>query len=376
MPPLPTTLRLLWLLLAQAVTIGVGVLIAWRVCGPTPAPSRHDIVAIHESAGGASLTETLLGRRADAGYRSAAHKASVAVVNVYTRTVSKRRKRGLRPFHDEIRATESLGSGVIVAAQGYILTNNHVVEGATEIAVMLPEGKIAEARVLGTDPDTDLAVLKVDATNLQPITFADPHSVQVGDVVLAVGDPFGVGQTVTQGIVSATGRNRLGINTYENFIQTDAAINPGNSGGALVDVEGNLVGINAAIYTESGGYEGIGFAIPVSLARQVMEQIIAHGRVERGWIGVVARDIDRSDATGAMIESVQRGGPGERGGMRVGDVVTAVNGKGIPDATALINETALLAPGSRAEIRVVRHGRAMALAVEPGLRPATERRRR
>jgi serine protease DegQ len=259
-----------------------------------------------------------------------------------------------------------------------ILTNNHVVDGATEIAVMLPDGRVAAARVLGTDPDTDLAVLRVAATDLQPITFADPRSVQVGDVVLAVGDPFGVGQTVTQGIVSATGRNRLGINTFENFIQTDAAINPGNSGGALVDIDGNLVGINAAIYSESGGSQGIGFAIPVSLARQVMDQIIAHGRVERGWIGVVARDADRGDAgaVGAVIGGVQRGGPGERAGLLVGDTVTAMNGKSIADATALINETAMLAPGARAEFKLVRHGKTVALVVELGRRPMPGKRRR
>jgi len=282
-----------------------------------------------------------------------------------------------RPFREDVQDSLSLGSGVIVAAQGYIVTNNHVVEGATEVAVMLPNGKVADARVIGTDADTDLAVLKVAATDLQPITFADPHSVQVGDVVLAVGDPFGVGQTVTQGIVSATGRNRLGINTFENFIQTDAAINPGNSGGALVDIDGNLVGINAAIYSESGGSQGIGFAIPVSLARQVMEQIIAHGRVERGWLGVVARDAERGDAgaVGAMIERVQRGGPGERAGLHVGDTVTAMNGKNITDATALINETAMLAPGTRAEFKLVRRGKTMDLAVELGRRPSVAKQR-
>jgi S1-C subfamily serine protease len=182
---------------------------------------------------------------------------------------------------------------------------------------------------------------------------------------------------VTQGIVSATGRNRLGINTFENFIQTDAAINPGNSGGALVDIDGNLVGINAAIYSESGGSQGIGFAIPVSLARQVMEQIIAHGRVERGWIGVVARDADRGDAgaAGAVIERVQRGGPGERAGLHVGDTVTAMNGKNITDATALINETAMLAPGTRAEFKLVRRGKTMDIAVELGRRPSVAKQR-
>ena len=379
MKAIPSTLHRLWMLLAQVVTVGAGLLIAWRALGPTPPPPTHnDVVAIHDSASDSSLANAILGRRADTGFRTAARKASASVVNVYTRTVPKHRKRGVRPFSEDVQASSSLGSGVIVAAQGYILTNNHVIEGAAEIAVMLPDGRVAAARVLGTDPDTDLAVLKVAATGLQPITFADPRSVQVGDVVLAVGDPFGVGQTVTQGIVSATGRNRLGINTFENFIQTDAAINPGNSGGALVDIDGNLVGINAAIYSESGGSQGIGFAIPVSLARHVMEQIIAHGRVERGWIGVVARGADRGDAgaAGAVIEGVQRGGPGERAGLHVGDTVTEMNGKGIANASELINETAMLAPGARAEFKLVRRGKPMDLAVELGRRPMPGNRRR
>jgi len=365
------TLHRLWMLLAQAVTVGAGLLIAWHAFGPTASPpARNDVVTIHEAGGSSSLASTILGRR-DTGFRSAARKASASVVNIYTRSASSRRSR-----HGQ--ESLSLGSGVIVAKQGYILTNNHVVDGATEIAVMLPNGKVADAQLLGRDPDTDLAVLKVDATDLPPITFAEPGSVQVGDIVLAVGDPFGVGQTVTQGIVSATGRNRLGINTFENFIQTDAAINPGNSGGALVDIDGNLVGINAAIYSESGGSQGIGFAIPVSLAREVMDQIIAHGRVERGWIGVVARDAKRSapDASGAVVEKVQRGGPGEKAGLRAGDTVTAMNGKSIADAMALINETAMLAPGSRVEFKLTRHGVAMAVPVELGRRPVPAERRR
>ncbi|MDP3613851.1 MAG: trypsin-like peptidase domain-containing protein, partial [Rubrivivax sp.] len=267
-------------------------------------------------------------------------------------------------------------SGVIVAAQGFILTNNHVVEGADEIAVMLPGGKVAEARVVGTDPETDLAVLRVEAKGLQPITFADPVSVQVGDIVLAVGDPFGVGQTVTQGIVSATGRNRLGSNTFENFIQTDAAINPGNSGGALVDTSGHLVGINTAIYSRSGGSQGIGFAIPVSLARQVMEQIIAIGRVSRGWLGVSARDVVHETtgaAAGAALVAVQRGGPAERAGLRAGDTVVSINGKEIGDTAALINETAALSPGTKAQFKVLRGRETTSLAVELGQRPITRK---
>jgi len=230
------------------------------------------------------------------------------------------------------------------------------------------------ARVVGTDPETDLAVLKIDAKNLSAITFGKSEELQVGDVVLAIGNPFGVGQTVTQGIVSATGRNRLGINTFENFIQTDAAINPGNSGGALIDTNGNLIGINTAIFTKTEGSVGIGFAIPVSLARQVMEQIITKGRVDRGWLGVSAQDTEHdANVRGARIMGVQRGGPAERAGIRPGDVVVAVNGKPIPDTGALINETAALAPGTRGTFGVLRDGKPLSIPVEVGRRPPPAR---
>lgn len=367
----------LWMLFVQAVAVGAGLLVAWRAFGPaapqsppTSPADRREVVTVHETSGSSSLASTLLGRR-DTGYRAAARKAAASVVNVYSRSAPKRRGR-------RAKDSLSLGSGVIVAAKGYILTNDHVVDGADEFAVTLPSGKVVDAKLLGRDPETDLAVLKVDATDLQPITFADADSVQVGDIVLAVGDPFEVGQTVTHGIVSATGRNRLGINTFENFIQTDAAINPGNSGGALVDIDGNLVGINSAIYSESGGFQGIGFAIPVSLARKVMDQIIAHGRVDRGWLGVSASDVGSGEpgATGAVIKKIERGSPGDKAGLRVGDTVIALNGKGIADATALINETAMLAPGSQAEYKVIRHGETMALEAELGRRLASAAKRR
>ncbi|MBN9203601.1 MAG: trypsin-like peptidase domain-containing protein [Methylibium petroleiphilum] len=376
----------LWLLIAQVIAVSAGLLIAWRAFGPEPAtPARPDIVALREaphadpaaSAPGAKAVVA----RLEGGFRAAAAKASASVVNIYTRKAPPRQLPGwLRPYggseEEAAQGQSSLGSGVIVAAQGFILTNNHVVEGADEIAVMLPGGKVAEARVVGTDPETDLAVLRIDAKGLQPITFADPASVQIGDIVLAVGDPFGVGQTVTQGIVSATGRNRLGINTFENFIQTDAAINPGNSGGALVDASGHLVGINTAIYSRSGGSQGIGFAIPVSLARQVMEQIIATGRVSRGWLGVSARDVVHETtgaAAGAALVAVQRGGPADRAGLRAGDTVVSINGKEISDTAALINETAALSPGTQAQFKVLRGREAVSLAVELGQRPVTRK---
>ena len=382
----PSLVWRLWLLIAQVIAVSAGLLIAWKAFGPeTATPTRTDVVALreapHADTSASSSTGSVVMTRLEGGFRAAAAKASASVVNIYTRKAPPRQLPGwLRPYggsdEEAAQGQSSLGSGVIVAAQGFILTNNHVVEGADEIAVMLPGGKVAEARVVGTDPETDLAVLRVEAKGLQPITFADPASVQIGDIVLAVGDPFGVGQTVTQGIVSATGRNRLGINTFENFIQTDAAINPGNSGGALVDASGHLVGINTAIYSRSGGSQGIGFAIPVSLARQVMEQIIATGRVSRGWLGVSARDVIHETtgaAAGAALAAVQRGGPADRAGLRAGDTVLSINGKEVVDTAALINETAALNPGTQAQFKILRGREAVSLAVELGQRPVTRK---
>ena len=382
----PSLVWRLWLLIAQVIAVSAGLLIAWKAFGPEPvAPARTDVVALREAPHADTSASAPNGKavmtRLEGGFRAAAAKASASVVNIYTRKAPPRQLPGwLRPYggpdEEAGQGQSSLGSGVIVAAQGFILTNNHVVEGADEIAVMLPGGKVAEARVVGTDPETDLAVLRIEAKGLQPITFADPASVQIGDIVLAVGDPFGVGQTVTQGIVSATGRNRLGINTFENFIQTDAAINPGNSGGALVDASGHLVGINTAIYSRSGGSQGIGFAIPVSLARQVMEQIITTGRVSRGWLGVSARDVIHETtgaAAGAALVAVQRGGPADRAGLRAGDTVVSINGKEISDTVALINETAALSPGTQAQFKILRGREAVSVAVELGRRPVTRK---
>ncbi len=383
----PSALRRLWLLTAQVIAISAGVIVAWRAFGPSgpEAPVAADVVAVQEAphtpAGAASAASgKAVASRLEAGFRQAASKASASVVNIYTLKAVSRRVpgwQGPQGREEEGAGQASLGSGVIVAAQGFVLTNNHVVEGADEIAVMLPDGKVSGAKVVGTDPETDLAVLKVEAGTLQPITFADPTSVQVGDIVLAVGDPFGVGKTVTQGIVSATGRNRLGINTFENFIQTDAAINPGNSGGALVDTAGHLVGINTAIYSRSGGSQGIGFAIPVSVARQVMEQIIATGRVRRGWLGVSSRDVVREASgapAGAALVAVQRGGPADRAGLKPGDTVLSINDKDIPDSAALLAETAAIAPGTQARIKVLRGRESVSLAVELGQRPVQRQR--
>ena len=327
-------------------------------------------------------------------YSVAARKAMPSVVNIST---SKEIKVPRHPLMDdplfrrffgeqldsETQRASSLGSGVIVGTEGYILTNNHVIEQADEIEVSLNDGRQARARIVGTDPDTDLAVLKVELDNLPAITFGTEDHVNVGDVVLAIGNPFGVGQTVTMGIVSALERTHLGINTFENFIQTDAAINPGNSGGALVDSAGNLIGVNTAIFSRSGGSMGIGFAIPVSLARQVMQQIIQTGSVTRGWIGVEVDDLSPemadsyklADAKGVLIAGVVRGGPADRAGVRPGDVLVEVNDKAVPNPSAMLNVVAAVQPGSVATLKLLRNGNPVALKLTVGKRPKPQRAR-
>jgi len=273
-----------------------------------------------------------------------------------------------------------LGSGVIVSADGYILTNNHVVEAADEIEVATQDGRKLKARVVGSDPDSDLAVVRVDlgtGNKLPAVTFAPAESLRVGDVVLAIGNPFGVGQTVTHGIVSALGRSHLGINTFENFIQTDAAINPGNSGGALVDSNGHLVGINTAIFSQSGGSMGIGFAIPVSLAKSVMEQIIRTGTVTRGWVGVEVQEITEElaesfklpNTQGALIAGVVRGSPADRAGIRPGDILLSVAGKPVGDAQSMIELISAQTPGQQTQIKIRRAGKEADLTVAIAKRP-------
>lgn len=312
-----------------------------------------------------------------------------AVVNIFTSKEVRNPRHPLfqdpffrRFFGDELpddqqQKSSSLGSGVIVSSEGYVLTNHHVVEAADQIEVALADGRTTLARIVGTDPDTDLAVLQIQLPNLPVITFSDGEPPKVGDVVLAIGNPFGVGQTVTMGIVSALGRNRLGINTFENFIQTDAAINPGNSGGALVDASGRLQGINSAIYSRSGGSQGIGFAIPVSLAKQVMEQIIQKGSVTRGWIGVEVQDLTPELAqsfeikgkAGVIIAGVLRGGPADKAGVRPGDVLLEIEGKPVGNSSEMLNSVAALTPGSAVKIRFIRNRSALNLSVDVGKRP-------
>jgi serine protease DegQ len=378
-----------WLLFAQivaAVVLSLAALLALDRLIPGLLPSAGIGVTIHEavSGGGGPLSS----------YANAAAKSRPSVVNIFTsKEVLARRN----PFSDDPlfrrffgkqqkndnqpQRVSNLGSGVIVSGDGYILTNHHVIEAADEIQVALPDGQTLPAKLVGTDPETDVAVLKVQHGTLPAITFARPDAARVGDVVLAIGNPFGVGQTVTMGIVSALGRSHLGINTFENYIQTDAAINPGNSGGALVDTYGNLVGVNTAIFSRSGGNLGIGFAIPVSIVRQVMDQIIAHGGVTRGWVGIEVQEISPEIADsfglkstdGALIAGVLRGGPADRAGIRPGDVLVAVNSQPVKDSVSLLNLIAALPPGRVAQLRFIRAQTQLLATATVEKRPSMQR---
>jgi serine protease DegQ len=377
-------MRRLWLVFAQAVTVSVAVLFAVQTLKPewlgSHAKDAVGIVALHEAVPTAD-------NRNVASYNNAAKRALPTVVHIYT-TQEVRSDHPLAndPFwyhffggrNSPTERRSGLGSGVVVSDKGFILTNYHVVEGADDIQVASNDGRKFEAKVVGSDPESDLAVVRIAAdAKLPAITFAAPNSLRVGDVVLAIGNPFGVGQTVTSGIVSALGRSHLGINTFEDFIQTDAAINPGNSGGALVDSNGFLVGINSAIYSQSGGSMGIGFAIPVSLARSVMEQIIKTGTVTRGWIGVEVQEISPELAEsfgmpstdGALIAGVLRGGPAAKAGIRPGDVLLAIDGKKITDAENMLELIAALRPGETGHISLRREGKEVDVSAIIGKRP-------
>ena len=385
-------MRRTWLIFSQAVTVAVAVLFVVATLKPEwlqrgAASSTPNVVSIITSpttnAGGAAVPTGV-------SYAPAAKRAAPAVVSI---TASKAPARGPRsddPLfefffggHGRLQREPQvgLGSGVIVSPQGYLLTNNHVIDGADDIEVMLADGRQARAKVVGTDPETDVAVLKIELDRLPAITFGDADNLQVGDVVLAIGNPFGIGQTVTSGIVSALGRDTLRINTFENFIQTDAAINPGNSGGALVDTNGTLLGINTAIYSRSGGSLGIGFAIPVSTARQVMESLIKDGQVTRGFLGVEQRELTPEIAEtlnlpikrGVLITGVQQSGPASAGGLRPGDVVVRVADTPVSNPSQMLNVVAALKPQQVAAIGVQRGDQALELKVTIGQRPKLRR---
>lgn len=321
-------------------------------------------------------------------YAEAVNLASPAVANLYTTKLVSKPSHPLfedpqfrRFFGDNLprqqRMESSLGSAVIMSPEGYLLTNNHVVAGADQIVVALKDGRETLARVIGSDPETDLAVLKIDIGNLPAITLGRSDNINIGDVTLAIGNPFGVGQTVTMGIISATGRNQLGLNTYEDFIQTDAAINPGNSGGALVDAYGNLVGINTAIFSKSGGSQGIGFAIPTKLALEVMQAIIEHGQVIRGWLGIevqpltpeLAESFGLEGRPGIVVAGIYRGGPAQKAGLQPGDLILRIDGQPASDGRRSMNQVARAKPGQQIRIEIMRGGQPMALSAEIGVRP-------
>jgi serine protease DegQ len=381
------SMKKLWLIFAQAVTVALAVLFVvatlkpeWAGRAPVPMLPQVVSIATAPAASGAPAPSSSL--------RAAAERAAPAVVSIAASKGSAGRPGGgpddpwLRFFFGQRGAPgelqRGLGSGVIVSAEGLLLTNHHVVEGADAIEVQLADGRQASAKVVGTDPETDLALLKIDLPKLPAAVFGDSASLAVGDAVLAIGNPFGVGQTVTAGIVSALGRNRLGLSTFENFIQTDAAINPGNSGGALVDASGALVGINTAIFSRSGGSLGIGFAIPTSTARSVIDSLLRDGRVVRGWIGVEPRDLtpDLAESlklpidSGVLIAGVLRDGPAAAGGVQPGDVVVRVGAERVANTAELLARVAALAPGAQAALALQRGDKAVEVTVRVAQRPA------
>ena len=375
-----------WLLFTQTVTVALALLFIVQTLKPEllPNAARSGVVTLYESAPQAVEDKNLA-----TGLSAAAQKAMPAVVNIFTSTII---KTPIHPFMDDPRfrfffgdpwddvpqSSSSLGSGVIVSQDGYILTNHHVVEAADQIEVALADGRKAKAHVIGSDPETDLAVIKIELPGKLPaITFGHPERAQVGDMVLAIGNPFGVGQTVTMGIISALKRDHLGLNTFENFIQTDAAINPGNSGGALVDVNGNLIGINSAIYSPNGGSLGIGFATSANTAKKTMEQIIQSGSVTRGWIGAgvqeltpeLAESFKLGSTKGVLITEVIRNSPAEQAGIKTGDILIAIDDQAIDDWNAMLETVANLPPGKAVTARLMRNGAATSLLVKIGKRP-------
>jgi serine protease DegQ len=402
-------MRKFWLLFSQTVTVALALYFVTATLKPewlgraARVSTSNGAVGMLEAAsnnGSGGLIP------AAGSLAAAAKKASAAVVSINTSKIQRANPKRSDPWfqfffggkqgqnqdspqESEQQEQMGLGSGVIVSSDGYILTNNHVVEGADEIEVILNDSRRAIAKVIGTDPESDLAVLKITLDKLPVIVLGNSDQAMVGDTVLAIGNPFGVGQTVTSGIVSALGRNHLGINTFENFIQTDAAINPGNSGGALVDMNGNLLGINTAIYSRSGGSLGIGFAIPVSLAKQVLQDIVKDGAVTRAWIGVEPQDLtpeiaealkikpagDSNKTAGVVITGVMQGGPADRAGIKAGDILISVANKSVGNTVQAIAAIAGQKPSVPITVQLVRNGKTIDLSVTPGTRPKPKAKR-
>jgi serine protease DegS len=374
------------LFLFQFITIGLAAAFVILILKPELLNNVRPKVEIRQHAPtAAEHAVTHTNYTAPFSYATAVQQAAPSVVNIYTSKVVARKPSTedlLRHYFNgttpESSAVEtSLGSGVIMTAQGHIITNNHVISGATEIQVLLNDGRNASAKIVGTDPETDLAILQTDMDNLPVITVGGSDKIQVGDVVLAIGNPYGVGQTVTQGIISATERKRLGLNTFENFIQTDAAINPGNSGGALINPRGDLIGINSAIFSKSGGSQGIGFAIPVNLARKVMTEIIEKGHVVRGWLGVRLRDLPEDIARGlklpipggVIITGLFEDGPALNSGLQAGDILLMINKQPIYDVRNLLDAVAKQKPGSIIQLDGQRDNRKFTAEIEVTQRP-------
>ena len=384
-------MRKLWLVFAQAVTLTLAVLFVVSLVKPDWLAWRAQVVEVREAAPGPVAAQPVAAPGKPLSFSEAARKAIPSVVNISATRQVRRRNPLLedpafqRFFGERFTLPPetqlSLGSGVIVSREGFILTNDHVVEGVSDIQVTLHDGRTVMGKTVGTDPDTDLAVVRISASGLTPVTFGQSEQAKVGDLVLAIGDPFSVGQTVTMGIISAVGREIGTANPFGSFIQTDAAINPGNSGGALVDTNGNLIGINTLIFSRSGGYQGIGFAIPVSTARRVMEQIIETGSVTRGWFGVdvgditpeLAESLGLKGTRGAIVGAIERGSPAEKSGIKLGDVIVAIDGREVRDVSAALNAIAEVPPGKSIPVKVMRRSGEVTLDVLVGKRRARPR---
>jgi serine protease DegQ len=390
-------MRKLWLVFSQAVTVTLAALFVVSLVKPEWMAWRGRVVEVREHASasvppGTAVAPPMPTVRGALSFSEAARKAIPSVVNISATRQVRRRNPLLddpafqrffgQGFQLPPETQLSLGSGVIVSRDGYILTNDHVVEGVSDIQVTLNDGRTVTGKVVGTDPETDLAVVRINAQGVVPVTFGQSDQARVGDIVLAIGDPFSVGQTVTMGIISAVGREIERASPFGSFIQTDAAINPGNSGGALVDSNGNLIGINTLIFSRSGGYQGIGFAIPVTLAKRVLEQIIETGSVTRGWFGIEVTPLtaDLSDSLGlkgtrgAIVAKIESGSPAAKAGMKLGDVIVRIGDRAIGDNNTALNTIAEIAPGKVVPVKVVRRGQELTLEITVGRRrprPAT-----